>query len=1320
VTDRSLSSQQRVVRVFVSSTFQDMFDEREELVKFTFPELRKRCRERQVEFVEIDLRWGIPDEKKAEGKVLPICLAEIERCRPYFIGLLGERYGWVPEMIDEELAGIQPWLKEHKEKSITELEIVHGVLQNPEIERLAFFYFRDSETSRKVENEISKNPDYRPEPEISSTKLKLLKEEILKHQKNYPIPVRLNFPDAKTLGKLILEDLWKVIDKRFPIEKVPTPLERERMEHEAFAVQRRKVYIGREEYFNNLDEHTSGDGLPLVILGESGSGKSALIANWTQRYREKHPDDFMVLHFIGSTPDSADYVRILRRIMEEIRERYEPRSEKDRVNIPPLTKGGEGGFSDEIPNDPKKAVEVFPLWLAKAAAKGKFILILDALNQLEDRDNAPELGWLPEHFPPNIRIILSTLTGRSLEALKRRQWPTMKVQPIEINERKRFIIDYLEQYRRKLSGVSIDRIASAEQSSNPLYLRTLLEELRVFGIHEELDKKINHYLKAKTVDDLFELVLERLESDYEREEETKGLVKNAMSLVWASRRGLSETELLELLSMPRAIWSPLYLALEESLVTRSGLLNFFHDFLRKAAENHYLRAQELKHAAHLRIADYFEKKEVDDRKVDELPWQLKEAEEWERLKNCVSEIEIFLKLRTMGKDYELIEYWLAIGDRFDMVKVYNAMLNPYQKATTPEEDHLSILNEVGSFFLGYEKYDAAEPYLRRVLATRETLLGKEHLNVADSLNNLGMLYYSKGKISEAALYIQRALAIRKKVCGEEHLDTAASIESLATLMFGMGDTEEAERLYRKSLVIREKSMGDLHSGIAQSLDNLSLVLNVRGCFDDAERLSRRALNIREKVLGFEHPVTTQSMNNLANILLGKSDLEEAEKLFRQALHVRKRMLGPEHPATAASLHNLAIMLKNNGNDEGAEPLLRMALSIRKKVFGTEHHSTRASFISLVLLLAKKGDCEGLKAIYEKFWGPDEPNTATNLHKFAEEFRKAGNYDEAELLHRQALAIREKALGHKHPDTARSIGHLANLLHDKAVYDEAEILYIKALSIYEKVFHEEHPEKAIILNNMADLYRCRGNRDDYNKAEYLLRKVLDIRRKIFGLKHPDSIAALDNLAALLTIKGDYDALITTYENVLGLEHPYMVERLNYFAEKLREDGKYEGAEKLYRKALEITERVLGDEHPNTGACLNNLATLLYKTGDYAGAEPLYRKALDITENKMGKEHLDTGTALNNLALLLDKKGDYSEAEELYRRALDIREKWLGKEHLLTGRCIKNLALLLCKRGDYKGADTLFHRALSIYVKTVGPEHPETIMFEKSYAELRQDV
>ena len=100
----------RQIRVFISSTFRDMMEERDHLVKFTFPQLRKLCESRGVVWGEVDLRWGVTDEQKAEGKVLPLCLEEIHRCRPYFIGLLGERYGHAPDSISAELLGAQPWL----------------------------------------------------------------------------------------------------------------------------------------------------------------------------------------------------------------------------------------------------------------------------------------------------------------------------------------------------------------------------------------------------------------------------------------------------------------------------------------------------------------------------------------------------------------------------------------------------------------------------------------------------------------------------------------------------------------------------------------------------------------------------------------------------------------------------------------------------------------------------------------------------------------------------------------------------------------------------------------------------------------------------------------------------------------------------------------------------------------------------------------------------------------------------------------------------------------------------------------------------------
>ncbi len=83
-------------RVFISSTFRDMHAERDWLAKYVFPELRERCAGRGLDFVDVDLRWGVTEEEAEKGAVLDICLEEIEKSRPLFIGILGERYGWVP------------------------------------------------------------------------------------------------------------------------------------------------------------------------------------------------------------------------------------------------------------------------------------------------------------------------------------------------------------------------------------------------------------------------------------------------------------------------------------------------------------------------------------------------------------------------------------------------------------------------------------------------------------------------------------------------------------------------------------------------------------------------------------------------------------------------------------------------------------------------------------------------------------------------------------------------------------------------------------------------------------------------------------------------------------------------------------------------------------------------------------------------------------------------------------------------------------------------------------------------------------------------
>ena len=61
------------------------------------------------------------------------------------------------------------------------------------------------------------------------------------------------------------------MDQDFPKGTELTALEREREAHLAFAAARKRVYIGRQEYFANISNFmTEHKGQPLVLLGESG------------------------------------------------------------------------------------------------------------------------------------------------------------------------------------------------------------------------------------------------------------------------------------------------------------------------------------------------------------------------------------------------------------------------------------------------------------------------------------------------------------------------------------------------------------------------------------------------------------------------------------------------------------------------------------------------------------------------------------------------------------------------------------------------------------------------------------------------------------------------------------------------------------------------------------------------------------------------------------------------------------------------------------------------------------------------------------------
>jgi nephrocystin-3 len=886
-----LISEKRHIRVFISSTFRDMQAERDLLIKKTFPELRRRCRERGVEFTEVDLRWGVTEEQAERGEVLPICLKEIENSRPYFICLLGERYGWVPPSgtISASLLEIQPWLAQHSDKSVTEMEIIHGVLANPVMNNRAFFYFRDSSYINSVKNALS--GDFRDSDPGQTERLKRLKEKI----RTSGCRLRENYSDPVEVTDYILEDLWKIIDEEYPAGSRPGPLDQEIIDHEQFAEFRRRVYIGREEYFQRLDHHVQSDDKPLVITGESGSGKSALIANWVYRYRKENPEIFIIQHYVGSSQQGANHIAIIKRIILEARRKF-------------LLPG-------KLPDDPEELKKTFPQWLARVARKGRMVLVLDGLNQLEDTGNAHELWWLPDTFPPEIRVIVSVLPGKIFNALKEKDWNFYNVTPLQFDERNLLITEYLSRYRKSLSNRQLTTITQSEQTGNPLFLKALLDELRVFGVHEKLDEEISHYLASESPAELYDKILERLEKDYETNR--PGLVRDALSLIWSSRRGLSENELLNMLgfegdSLPQALWSPLFLAIEESLICKHGLLNFFHDYFRQAVYDRYILSENNERLWHQQIASFFMNSHLDYRKADELPWQLVKAGNWEGLAEVMQDQELLTEAWDINK-YEVREYWVLTAKYTGLSPV-----DAFRDIIDCTDEFLPG-TWVASRLLIHFGY-TTEAF--KVLSSMAGLLDEDSEFIGIVRNDQATILRDWGRIDEAmALYKKNETKAREK---DDKDDIRTSLSNQALLLGMQGRLDEAYDLFRE-LEKEARQTGNKYSLVVY-LTNQSRILQQRGRSVEAMHLCEEAEHLA-KVCGNKDGLLL-ILQNRAIILKDMGRTDEAISLLKQ-IEQSYRVTGDREGLAISLTSHAQILMKKEMIQEALDLYKESELLLRE-------------------------------------------------------------------------------------------------------------------------------------------------------------------------------------------------------------------------------------------------------------------------------------------------------------------------------------------------------------------------------------------------------
>eukprot|EP01130_Rhizamoeba_saxonica_P003562 TRINITY_DN1494_c0_g1_i2.p1 TRINITY_DN1494_c0_g1~~TRINITY_DN1494_c0_g1_i2.p1 ORF type:complete len:1252 (-),score=224.23 TRINITY_DN1494_c0_g1_i2:30-3785(-) len=1088
-SDKSQEKNQNI-RIFLSSTFRDMQVERENIIHNTFPMLRKHCSERGLFLTGIDLRWGITNEQSQSGNTLNLCLREIDRCRPYFVCLLGNRYGWSQNRDNsdklfsktmEHAIPYFPFVKYYTDRSITELEVRHAVLNDTasRTAKKSLFY---------IKNGSSDNP-----------KLDQLKREILSSS----LSVK-KYSDPRRVADLIFNDIKKSIDTDYPVKSKLTQVESQRMAHIGFEELRSKVYIGNQDYFNRIQSKiNSTNRSPLIITGVSGTGKSSLVCNWVKYFRDNNPSRTILSHYIGCNPQSTDLGYMLRRIFMELKEAM--------------------GITRSIPSDLKDMVEAFPEWLGEASFKGGLVLVIDAINQLELKNNAHSLQWLPLQFPKDVHVIISSLPQtQTTNVLHSRGWDFMTVHPLRNVEVAQIITQYMSQYGKVLDQEQIKLILASIQCKNALFLRTLLEEIRLFGVYEEVTVRLKHYLQAENPSKLFQLCFERIQETYDPE--NSGILSGILTLIWVSRSGLSENELLSALNLTQAKWSPISLSLENSLISRSGYFTFFHDYMRSAIKDMYIDPVTEKQVRESLVL-YMENnisngnRFEEHRAMHEIPYQYQRMNNYEKLASFITDISNFkvLFLEESFK-FDFYEYWRYCSNNtnLSMGEILSHNAKEYGNNITEGNinDYVELLCTIGQFFqenslyklaedmfstaldevqqyssdiylsghvygkLGYllrmkGDYQNSEPaYLKSLGILRRCHLEKT-AEYASITNGLAILYRHKANYKQAKVLYTEALDMRKKLFGNIHTEVAQSYNSLGCLNQDMGNFTIAEDYLRLAIMQRESLLGISHPDVAMSLTNLGGLFSTCGKYNEAKEIYNRAMSIYKNIFGEKHHGVTQVYNSLAGIACDLGDYKESERLFKKAIDIIADILGEKHPDYALSLNDLASCYVQQGKLREAEPIYRKAMNLRASTIGVYH--------------------------------PDYAQTIYNLGSLLSE---QGKFEEAEQYLNEALEINEKVFGPNHSEVGEVLKNIAGLYQRKQEFNRAIPYYNRSLDIFLESFSENHPVIGMLLNDMAILqFQCKN----WIKCESLYKRSLSTYRTAFGNHHPEVAQAIINIA-----------------------------------------------------------------------------------------------------------------------------------------------------------------------------------------------------------------
>ncbi len=448
--------------LYVSSTDRDMAGERELLHRQVIPTINQTAREfgQTVELCDLRRSGQTRAEAQSDERLLSVCLDEIDRCSPYMIVLVGQRYGqFLSDALRQSIGEQRQTLTSATpEMSLAALEIQYGALDRKDRQDKVLFYFRQIDGD---------GPEFcRPESEAHAKALEDLKEKIRAWAGDRVKTYHVRWDDEvggfsglDDFAAMVEADLKTLLEPQWTAAAKQDAWARDMRGQWELVHQRARDFTCRNDLMTRCMRVMEERREPVYLLGAVGSGKSTLMGKLAQEF-ERRGDQVLPV-FCGFSDLCRTATDILRYII---------RFTEDLLGIPQREKA-----SDEEPVTLEQLQTQLTGVLTRYSQEREeeLVILLVDTDQLLVDEGSDSLSFLPQTLPERVKLALSCTDRVAVP----QSAATISVEPLSDAEVTEMAQGILRTMKLELEQPVIEALVKKPETHNPLYLRLLLHRM---------------------------------------------------------------------------------------------------------------------------------------------------------------------------------------------------------------------------------------------------------------------------------------------------------------------------------------------------------------------------------------------------------------------------------------------------------------------------------------------------------------------------------------------------------------------------------------------------------------------------------------------------------------------------------------------------------------------------------------------------------------------------------------------------------------------------------------------------------------------------